>query len=316
MTITKLALAALIAIAAPHVVNAQDYPTKNVTMVIPSAAGASSNDLIGRFLADRLGKEWGKTVIVENRPGGGFSIGASHVVRSAPDGHTMMFSSAAFIQNAAIRNDLPYDAAKDLIPAGIVGSGPFVIIVGNHTIRGNGVADLINTAKSKKLFFATIGPGTGAEFGALMFMKATGTTMTPVPFKGGGDALIEILAGRIDFYVSSVGAALPFKDEGKVKVVGITGPVRAKSMPDVPTLIEQGVKGVDIGTWWGIFLPRGTPAGIVEKVNASIKRVMSSPEAAEYLDKQDATPSLIGVADAGAFVMNELEKWKAFATNN
>ena len=309
-TLKALAVAALVTVA-PVAGTAQDFPNDTVAMVIPFTPGGS-NDSIGRYLADGLAKHWDATVVVENKPGAGSAIGSAYVARSKPDGHTLLFVSGTYTTNAATQTNLPFDPLEDLQPVGMGALGQFVVVAGDR-LEAKTLGELIETAKSQKVFYGTTGVGSSTHFAAALLADVAGVEMEPVHYPGGTDALLDIAGGRLDIYVGSVPQVLSSVETGKARPLAVTSATRAPALPDVPTVVEEGLPDAVFDIWWGVFAPAGTPQEIVEEINAAINATMDTPEAAAFLEKQGAAPKPMSVADFTALVHGEVDKWRKLA---
>jgi tripartite-type tricarboxylate transporter receptor subunit TctC len=302
--------AAVMALSSPA--KAEEFPSKAVKLVIPFPAGAGANDVVGRFVADKLSKLWNQPVIVENRPGANSTIGAMNVIRSAPDGYTMMFTSANYAMTPAVA-DIPFDADKDLKPAALVGTGEYLLITGSHT-KANTVAEFIEESKTRPMKYA--GGTPGADLSASMFMEAAGIKMKRVPYGGTNDSLIDMLGGRLDFVVAAVGAQVGNIEEGKVKALAVTGPRRSKQLPNVPALRDVGLQAAELPTWWGIFVPAKTPADVVNKINASVDLILQDEDTKAYFDKQSVTPENMKPEAIATMVSSSIARYKELAAKN
>ncbi|WEX12470.1 tripartite tricarboxylate transporter substrate-binding protein [Chelativorans sp. AA-79] len=295
----------------PAAVAAQDYPSKPVTIVVPFTPG-NSVDILGRFLAESLSRLWGQSVVVENLPGAGSSLGSAHVAQAAPDGYTVLFTASTFTINAAVRDDLPYDPEKDLTPVAMIGDSRSLLVVGSK-VKARTFADFVTEAKSRETFLATPGLGSYGHVTGEMFAAATDLKLTPVHYKSGADAGVDLIGGRSDILVSSLTTALPNVESGQLHAIAVLGTERTAALPDVPTLREAGIDIVVPNLWWGVFVPAATPDPVVQKIHADIVSVMSSDAAKAFMDKQQAVIRLPGQKEFAQLVMTELAQWKALA---
>ncbi len=309
----KLLIKILLLVAAlvPCLSSAQDWPTRPVTIVIPFPPGGS-NDTIGRFLADRLGKLWKQTVIVENKPGGGSAIGSNYVAKSPPDGYRMVLVSSSYTTNAATRTDLPFDPIKDLKPVSMIARGQVAVLTGNRVPMAT-LADLARESKSKTIFYGTAGVGSTQHFYAELLNDAMGIKMTGVPYKGGQEALLDLTAGRIDVVVGSLGGLLGTAATGKGKIVGVLGKTRAAVAPNVPTATESGFKDAVADNYWAMFVPTATPDAIANKIHEGIKVVTHTAEGSQFLAKMDGEPTEVSQAEVTSFVKKEIDYWTKLA---
>jgi tripartite-type tricarboxylate transporter receptor subunit TctC len=309
-----LGLAVALGVGLSGAVSAQEFPSKRMTVVIPFTTGGS-NDTIGRYVADGLSKLWKQPVVVENRPGAGSAIGAAHVANSPKDGHTLLFVSSTFTTNAATQKNLPFDPVKDLQPVAMGALTQMLVVAGNR-IPSKSLKELMEAAKTQKVFYGSTGVGSSTQFAAELLNDVAGVKTDPVHYKGGTDAIVDMVGGRIDLYVGTVTQVQSNVKNNQVKAFAVMSSKRSEALPDVPTIAEAGYPGAEMDNWWGIFVAAGTPAPIVEKLNAGIREVMSKPEAAEFLSKQGALPSLMTQPEFEAHVKKELGKWKELATKH
>jgi tripartite-type tricarboxylate transporter receptor subunit TctC len=249
--------------------SSQEFPTKRMTVVIPFTTGGS-NDTIGRYVADGLSKLWNKPVVVENRPGAGSAIGSAHVAQSPKDGHTLLFVSSTFTTNAATQKNLPFDPVKDLQPVAMGALTQMVVVAGSR-IPANSLREVIDAAKTQKVFYGTTGVGSSTQFAAELLNDIAGVKTEPVHYKGGTDALVDMVGGRIDLYVGTATQVLSNVKNNQVKALAVMSAKRSDALPDVPTIAQAGFPGAEMDNWWGIFVAAGTPAPIVEKLNAGIR---------------------------------------------
>lgn len=289
---------------------ASDYPKSTVTVVVPFSPG-SAVDPAARFVAGALQDLWGVSVVVENKPGAGSTIGTGQVARSAPDGSVLLFTSAAFATTAAIYKNLPYNPLE-LEPVAQASEASF-IFTGSPKLKANTLAELIAESKERKLFLGTAGLGSGVHLAGELFVKAAGINSQTVHYKGGSEALLDLMAGRADIYVGTTVGIGSNVAEKSVKGFGVFGDRRASSIPDVPTTTELGLKGLEIGFWLGLFAPPGTPQEIVEKINADVTSVLQSPEALAFLEKTASVHKPMPPATFKEKLQNEIELWKGLA---
>lgn len=301
----------LIATLVPCLSSAQDYPSKVVTIVVPFPAGGS-NDTIGRHLAENLGKLWKQTIIVENRPGGGSSIGSSYVAKSPPDGYRMVLVSASYTTNAVTRSDQGFDPLKDLKPVSMVARGHNAIVSGTRVPIAT-LADLARESKAQPIFYGTAGIGSAQHFNAELLNDAMGIQMQAVPYKGGQEALLDLAGGRIDVVVGSLGGLLAQIHSGKAKAVAVLSKERSPALPNVPTAIEAGYPKAVVENYWAVFVPAGTPDAIVTKINQGIRTVTQTPEGRAFLTKMDGEPTNLTPDEVSAHVKKEIDYWGKLA---
>ena len=305
------AVAAAVAIGAAAPAMAQTYPTKTITIVVPTAAGGG-NDAMARTIAQKLGPLLGQTVIIDNRAGANGSIASEFVARAAPDGHTLMFGYiATHAMNPALQK-LRYDPVADFEPVGLVGYSP-TLMVANAATPVKDVKDLVAKLKAKpdSFTYASAGNGTAPHFAAELFKLNAGVTMLGVPYKGSAPAVTDTIGGQTQFMFPSLFTALPHVKAGKLKAMAVAGPKRSALLPDVPTLKEAGVDGVEVQQWYGFFAPAKTPKPIIEKLNKALNQVLADKEIEKRMEEHGADVETSTPEQFGALVKSELAKWKA-----
>lgn len=310
--IRSMALATLP--AAPRLALAQGsaFPNKPVRMIVPYAGGGSA-DVLGRAIAQAMGKALGQSVIVELRPGAGGNLGAEMVARSTPgDGYTLLFASVSLSTSVSF-SKLNFDPRTDLVPVAGVGTLPSLLLVSSKSPIKS-VADLVAAAKAgEKLSFASAGNTTGSHlFGELLKARA-GIDIVHVPYRGSGAAYPDLVAGRIATMFDVMGSALGQVNGGLVRPIAITSARRSKALPDVPTLAELGYPGFDIGTWFGAFVPTGTPPDARARLEAAVLEAIKTPEVSERLAMVMAEPIPGPGAEFGAWYLGDVERWARLA---
>ncbi len=285
---------------------AQGYPNKTVRIIVPLTAGSGA-DVAGRIVAKHLGEAWKQTVLVDNRPGAGGQIGTQAVVKAEADGYTLLVQSASHAANPAIYKTLPYDPLKDLVDVAILGITPYLMV----TAKGGeypSVKALIEAAKAKPggVPYASAGVGSSTHLAAEYFAQLAGVKMLHIPYKGSPEAIQDSMAGRTAFYMAPINTVVGQMKEGRLAALGVTSGRRADVMPEVPTLAEQGLTNLDISLWFGVWAPAGTPAAVVNKINADIAAVLQLPEVREQFAKLGISPSPMSPTDFGRFVREQI----------
>ncbi|MEJ8835328.1 4-oxalomesaconate tautomerase [Ramlibacter sp. AN1133] len=302
------ALAAALATAAPM---ALAYPDKPITIVVPTAPGGG-NDAMARIIGQKLGPLLGQTVIVDNRAGANGAIASEFAARATPDGHTIMFGYiATHAMNPALQK-LRYDPVADFAPVGLVGYSP-TLMVANTSVQIKDVKDLVAQLKAKpdRYTYASAGNGTAPHFAAELFKLNAGVVMLGVPYKGSAPAITDTIGGQTQFMFPSLYTALPHVKAGKLRALAVAGPQRSALLPDVPTLKEAGVDGVDVRQWYGFFVPARTPRPIVEQINKALNKVLADKEVVKRLAEHGADVQASTPEEFGALVKSELAKWKS-----
>jgi tripartite-type tricarboxylate transporter receptor subunit TctC len=300
-----------VAIAAlAFAVHAQDYPTKTIRLIIPLTPGSGA-DIAGRIIGQRLNEHWKQPVIVENRPGAGGQIGTAAVIKSEPDGHTLLVQSSSHSANPAIYKSLPYDPLKDLADVAILGKTPYVMVTAASGPYKN-LKALIAAAKAKpgEIPFASAGVGTSTHLAAEYVIALAGLKMIHVPFKGSPDAMQDVLGGRSSFYMAPINAGMNLVKDGKLTGLGVSTKARAEVLPDVPTISEQGLYDYDMTLWFGMWAPSGTPVPVVQKLNAAINAIVLEPVVKEQFEKLGIQPAPMKTEDFAKFVRSEMEVYK------
>ena len=298
-------LAILAALAAPGF--AQPYPGKPVRLVIAFTPG-SSTDIIGRVVAAKLQEMWGQPVVGENRVGAGGSIGSAVVVKSPPDGYTLLANSSAHVANPGIYANLPYDTLKDFTNLALLGGGPNVLMVspqaGWKTLR-----DFIDAAKASpgKLNFSSAGIGSGTHFNLEKLKIATGIDVVHVPYKGTPEAISDTIGGRVCCYWAPLNAALPHVNGGKALALAVSSARRSSLLPDVPTVAEQGYPGFDYTLWVGLWGPAAMPPEIASKINRDVNAALASPDLRDRLTRLGTEPGNMTIPEFTEFVRKEVE---------
>ncbi len=286
--------------------SAQDWPSRNVTIVVPLAAGSAS-DISARVVADQLGKQLNRTFVVENRPGAGGTTGAGMVAKAAPDGHTILAYGALSTANALYAK-LPYDTLNDFIP--IITLGQQAQAITTAPSKGyKTLADLIAAGKAKPgaLNYSSAGVGSASHFAAERLLVAAGFTAQHIPFKGSGESLREIVAGRVDFSVQSFATTVPLVQDGTLVALAVSAHKRSVLVPTVPTTIEAGLPAESVYTFYtGIYLPTKTPRDIVEKLHAEIAKALQAPEVQARFKTLGIEPLPMTLAEFSKFFQDEV----------
>lgn len=302
---------ALLFLLAPA--QAEDYPSRPVTMVVAAAAGGPI-DVFGRILAEKMSDKLGQRVTIENIGGGGGTVGGQKVARAAPDGYTALLGTIATHTNPLLLGDKPpYDPAGDFVPVALVAEIPLVLIT-RKDFPANTLEEFVAYAKANqgKMNYGSAGVGSAAHLGCVMLDNAMGTHITHVPYRGTALAMQDLLSGRIDFLCEIAVTAVQNINAGTVKGIAVLSPTPSPVLPTLPTAAEKGLPTVQAYTWTAVFLPKGTPAPIAAKLRKAIVEAMDSPGLREELQKLAATlvtPERRSSAYLGQFVKDELVKW-------
>ena len=285
---------------------AAQYPQRPVTWIVPFPPGGGT-DISARTVAAELGEKWKQTVVIENRAGAAGIVGADAAAKARPDGYTLLIVNVGIVSiNPALYPKLPYDADKAFAPISLLCELPFVLMA-SPKLAANSVQELVAYAKANpgKVTFASSGQGGSPHLTAEIFQLATGTQMTHVPYKGGGPAMTDLMAGHVDLLFASVLEGSGHIKSGKLKGLAVTHVKRSPALPDVPTLAQAGVKDAESGSWIALLAPAGTPQAIVDKVGADIKEAVASPEVKEKLIAQGAVPQASTPRELQALIDND-----------
>jgi tripartite-type tricarboxylate transporter receptor subunit TctC len=300
------------ALGLPLPATAQAWPNKPIRLVVPFPAGGAT-DIIGRTLAQKLSTALGQQVVVDNKPGAGGSIGADSVAKAAPDGYTLLLStSSTHSIGPALNPKLPYDAFKDFVPVAHVANAPSVLVVGKD-FPATSAKELIALMKKNpgKYNYGSSGIGTYPHLSAEMLKwRAGGLFAVHIPYRGTGLVITDLVAGQIAFLMDSAVSAQSHIKDGKVRALAVTGSKRSTAMPTVPTFTEIGVPGLEFGNWFGVFVPPGTAADIVQRLNSELNTLVRTAEVIDRFDKLGAEPAGGTATQFGQTVRDEFVSWK------
>ena len=288
---------------------AQAFPARPVRVVVPFAP-AGIADILGRMLADPLGRQWGQQVIVENKPGASGHIGAMEVARAPADGHTILIGTIGIHAAYASYRKLAYKPAEDLRPVTILAEAANVVAVSANSPYRT-FADLLADARAHpgKVTYGSAGPGSSIHMVTALFELMAGVRMVHVPYKGSGPALVDLIGGQIAVMFENIGSGMVHLKSGKLRALAVTGPQREPTLPDVPTIAESGVPGYAGTSWWTVAAPAATPAALVEKLQQDIRGVTTTPEARARLDQLGVRAVVNPPDEAAAFFASETAKW-------
>jgi tripartite-type tricarboxylate transporter receptor subunit TctC len=296
---------------------AQAWPSRAVRIVVPFAAGGTT-DILARALAPELQKAFGQPFVVDNKPGAGGNTGAAEVAKAAPDGHTLLMGTVGtHAINASLYSKMPYDHVKDFVPVTLVAGVPNVLVLNPANAQKNGIDSvpaLIRYAKANpgKLNMASSGNGTSIHLAGELFKTMTGSFMLHLPYGGSGPALIDLIAGNTDLMFDNLPSSLQHIRSGRLKALAVTSAVRSAALPDLPTVEEAGgpmLKGFEASSWFGLVAPAGTPMDVVNRVQAETAKALAAPAIKERLVAQGAIPSGMTSAEFARHIAAETAKW-------
>lgn len=310
-TFTRLLLGAA-ALAFSLAVSAQDYPVKPIRIVVPFAAGGGT-DIMNRLIAQELAKGLGRSVVVENRPGGGTIIGAEAVAKAAPDGYTLLStSSGTYAINPSLYAKLPYDPIADFAPVAFTGRFTVAVVV-NSSFPAKSLQELIRMAKAQpgQIAYASPGVTSGTRLGMELLAQHAGIVLNHIAYTGQAQADQDVAAGHVPVGISNPGNALPHVTSGKLRVLAVASDGRWPTLPNVPTFDEAGMRGVEAGVWQAVVAPRGTPEAIVRRLNHEIVKVVSDPEIQKKFIAAGVEPIAKGTPEqVGNYMKSEIVKWR------
>ena len=303
------ALVPLCLLGAASLSFAQAWPTRTVTIVVPFPAGGTT-DVLARAIANKLGPVLNQTVIVDNRPGAGATLGAALVAKAAPDGHTMLMGAVHHTIATSVYQKLSYNFQKDFSPITTVALVPNVLVVSTSKPYKT-VSDLVADAKSSpgKLTYGSNGSGTAQHLIGTQFQMTSGTEILHVPYKGSAPLTTDMLGGQVDMSFDTITPVLPFIKQGKLRPLAVTTAKRSSALPDVPTMQEAGIAGLDIGTWFGLLAPAATPKDITEKLNKEIVKIINTPEFQKQMADIGAEPVGNSQQEMARQIQEETEKF-------
>ena len=308
---TVFCLAALVvaAVVAARPARAEDWPQRPVRIIVPFAAGGSS-DVAGRIVAQRLSDAFGQQFVVENRPGASGVLAAETVARAPADGYTLLMGSTAQISVTPQMQKTPYDPVKDFAPISIVGTNPFVLVV-HPSLPVRTVAELVAYARAQpeKLPYASSGVGSIGHLSMELFLKRAGIEMTAVTYKGGTAQLNDVVAGHVKVTFLNLSTVAPFAASGALRLLAVTSETRAPQIPEVPTLIESGFAGLKILNWVSLMAPAGTPKPIVDRIAAEVARAVKEPDAVKLLAANGIDPVGSTPEAFAALIATDIPLW-------
>ena len=289
---------------------AQSFPSRPIRLVLPYPAGTSSNDVLGRALAQRLGEPLGQTIVFDNRPGASGTIGTESVAKSPPDGHTLLVGVTGPMAIApSVYPKLGYDPVRDFAPVILMASAPFVVAT-HPSLPVKTFNDLVKLAKARpgQLNYGAV-TGNAAHLATELLNSLAGIKMVHVPYKGAVLATTDLIAGHIQVSLSSTPGSIPFVQTGKLRALAVTSAKRITPLPDLPTVAESGLKGYEASTWYAIVGPAGMPRPIVDRLYSEIEKIVNQPATKEKMIANHFEPTLMGPDQFGAYMKAEIDKW-------
>ncbi len=289
---------------------AQNYPARPIRVIVPSTPGGSV-DMLARTIGSRLGERWGQQIVVDNRSGAGGVIAGELTAKAPPDGYTLIMATiSSMATNVSLTRNLPYDPLRDFAPITHVASQQIVLLA-NAGFAAKTIPELIALAKAKPghIAFGTAGNGTGGHLAGELLKLLAGIDLLHIPYKGAAPALIDVISGQVPLTPISINTALPPIKSGRVRALAVSGAHRSPALPDVPTMVESGVRGYESSTWYGLLAPQATPRAVVTKLNAEIVSILKLPEVRDRLLADGLEPVGNTPEQFGAFIKSEIDKW-------
>ncbi len=289
--------------------DAATYPNRPIRLVVPFVPGGTA-DTIARIVSDPLHLRLGRPIVIDTRAGANSVIGCDIVAQSNPDGHTLIIVAAGFAVNPSLRKKLPFDSVRDFAPVGLIGSGPYVLVI-HASIPASNTGEFIAWAKARpgQVSYASTGVGSPPHLSMELLKTMAGINVVHVPYKGGGAVIPDLLSGRVPLLFSSISTGAPHVRAGRLKAIAISTPKRSPFMAEVPTFDESGVKGYDVTGWYGLLAPGKTPAPIVNRINRELQQALVDAEALKRLAQAGIEPAAGTPASFAALIKNEIPKW-------
>jgi tripartite-type tricarboxylate transporter receptor subunit TctC len=295
----------------PHAAAQQTYPAKNITIIMPYSAGGSS-DILARAVAKLLGEAWGRNIIIDNRPGASGMIGAEVVAKAAPDGYVLLSTTSSYPGTVAVRAKLPFDPAGAFVPVAMIARAPIVLAV-HPSVPARNVKEFVALAKKRPLTYSSSGTGGNNHIAMELFAMAAGIKMTHVPYKGIAPGVVALVSGEVEAIIASSPAVMAQVKAGKARALAVSSEKPTSLVPGLPAIAQSGVPGFTYENWWGIFAPAGTPANIVNALNAGVNKVLVSPQMKEFLDREGAEAAPMSVAQLADLLPKEIERYRKAA---
>ena len=302
-------LGGVVAVAATGPVRAAEFPDRPIRVIVPFPPGGGT-DLVGRTIADKMSEFFKKTVIAENRAGAGTVIGTDYVAKSPPDGYTIIMGTFAYAVNPSLVSALPYSNATSFAPVALVARSPNVVVV-NPDRPYKTIAELVAYAKAHpgKVNYGSFGNGTSAHLAGALFASLSKTELTHVPYKGSAPALNDLVGGQIDVMFTTVPSATSYLRSGRLRALAVTSAQRSTALPDLPTVAEAGVPGYEAEAWYGFYVPAGTPAPVIARLNAAINYAAASPAFQKRVEEEGLVVTAGKPADLDNYVKTQETRW-------
>jgi tripartite-type tricarboxylate transporter receptor subunit TctC len=286
-----------------------DYPSKPIRILVPFVAGGAT-DILARLVGQNLTSQWGQQVVIDNRPGANGILAADLTAKATPDGHTLLFVAIGHAINPLLQKNLPYDTQKDFTPVSLAAVLPLIVSV-HPTVPATSVKELVALAKTgpRRLNYASGGVGSSQHLATALFASMAKVDIVHIPYKGGNQGLLDVVAGQVDMMISTILSLTPHLKSGRLKGLAITTPKRSSAWPDMPTVSEAGLRGYQSLAWYGMVGPRGMAPPVLKKLSDEVARIIRSKEVSENLTAQGADPVGSSPAEFGAFIRDETNRY-------
>jgi tripartite-type tricarboxylate transporter receptor subunit TctC len=301
------------ALLAAQQVSAQAYPSKNIQMIVPYAAGGSI-DLYSRAIAQRLGQAWGRTIVVDNRVGASGMIGTEVFIKLEPDGHALLGHTSSYPATAAVRAKLPFDPGRAIVPVAMIAKAPMLVAI-HPSVPAKNVKELIAVAKKTPggLNYGSSGAGGNNHFSGALFAAAAGVKMTHIPYKSIAPAVTAIASGEIEVLIASAAALAPQMKAGRLRILGVTSLEPSPLFPDLPAIAKSGAPGYNYELWWGVFAPAGMAADRLGFINAAVNKILASGDMKKFLATEGAEPWPLSPQQLDGLLVREIERYRKAA---
>ena len=299
--------------AASHAVAQSAYPSRNVQIIVPYTAGGSI-DIMARAIAQRLAETWGRNVVVDNRPGASGMIGTELVTKAEPDGHTLLGHTSSYPATAAVREKLPFDPARAIVPVAMIARAPMLLAI-HPSVPAKSVKELVALAKKNpgKLNYSSSGTGGNNHFSGALFASAAGVKLTHVPYKGIAQAVIALASGEVEIVIASAAAVNPQLKAGRVRALAVSSVEPSPLLPGLPSIAQSGVPGYTYELWWGLFAPAGMPGDRINIVNIAVNKILAAADMKKFLDQEGAEPWPLAAAQLTDLLPREIERYRKAA---
>ncbi|HEV2007579.1 MAG TPA: tripartite tricarboxylate transporter substrate binding protein, partial [Burkholderiales bacterium] len=289
------------------------YPSKNVQLIVPYTPGGSI-DIMSRTVAQKLTETWGRNVVVDNRPGASGMIGTELVTKAEPDGHTLLGHTSSYPATAAVREKLPFDPARAIVPVAMIARAPMLLAV-HPSVPAKSVMELVALAKKNpgKLNYSSSGTGGNNHFSGALFASAAGIKLTHIPYKGIAQAMIALASGEVEMVIASAAAVNPQLKAGKVRAIAVSSAEPSSLLPGLPAIAQSGVPGYSYQLWWGIFAPAGVPPERINTVNLAVNKILAGADMKKFLDNEGAEPWPLSGTQLSDLLPREIERYKKAA---